>query len=329
MKNKLSDISETLKVEKLKNERQIIIFMICLLIATILWFLNALSKEYSTYVSYPVKYVNPPKNQFLSTSLPSRLEMKVEAHGFILLRHKLSFSFSPILLNLTTLTSNLEPVNGNYTLYTATLLNTLSNQVSKEISITEIKPEVLVFKLDSLITKTVNIQPDIKIEFNPQFNLKEPVSVIPKQVLITGPASVVDTIFSLKTEYKSFEKVEKSFEKVVPLVYPLKTEVNPGKVTLKFPVEKFTEKEVKIPVQLKNKPEGIKVKLFPSEITVTFMVGLSEYENIRPEHFRAFVDFDYRMSGSESLEVQFAKQPSYIQVLRITPKSVEFLTENE
>lgn len=329
MKNKLSDISETLKVEKLKNERQIIIFMICLLIATILWFLNALSKEYSTYVSYPVKYVNPPKNQFLSTPLPSRLELKVEAHGFILLRHKLSFSFSPILLNLTTLTNNLEPVNGNYTLQTAPLINTLSNQVSKEISITEIKPEVLIFKLDSLKTKTVNVQPDVKLEFNPQYNLKEPVSVLPKKVLITGPASVVDTIFNLKTEYKSFEKVEKNFEKVVPVVHPPKTEIKPGKVTLKFPVEKFTEKELKIPVQIKNKPERMRIKLFPSEIKVSFMVGLSEFENIRPEHFQATVDFDNRTPDNENLEVHLEKQPSYIQVLRITPQSVEYLTENE
>jgi hypothetical protein len=225
MKNKLSDISETLKVEKLRNDRQIIIFLICLLIATILWFLNALSKEYSTYVAYPVKYVNPPKNQFLSTPLPSRLEMKVEAHGFILLRHKLSFSFSPILLNLTTMTSNLEPTGGNYTIRTSSLINTLSNQISKELSITEIKPEELVFKLDSLKTKTVGVQPDVKLEFNPQYNLKEPVSVIPKQVLITGPASVLDTISNLKTEFKSFEKVEKNFEKVVSVVHPPKSEI--------------------------------------------------------------------------------------------------------
>ena len=64
MNKDLSQIRSYLKIAKLKNDKQVIVFMVCLLIATSLWFLNALSKDYTTIVSYPVKYINPPKNQF-------------------------------------------------------------------------------------------------------------------------------------------------------------------------------------------------------------------------------------------------------------------------
>lgn len=329
MKNKLSDISGFIKVEKLKRNRQIVVFSICLAIATILWFLNALSKDYSTSVNYPVKFVNPPRNQFVANSLPSRFEFKVEAHGFTLLRHKLSFSFSPILLNLTTLTKGVTPDAGNYTIKTSSLIATISEQVSNEITITEINPGELVIKLDSLKTKTVPVEPDVSLHFNPQYNLKEPVSSHPQQVLITGPASVLDTISSLKTEHKTFEKLEKTIEKVVSVIHPDKTDLKPEKVTLKIPAEKFTEKELKIPVQIKNKPEGMKIKLFPSEVKISFLVGLGEFENITPERFSAVVDFDKRTPESENLEIILEKQPSYIQILRIFPQSVEYLTETE
>ena len=100
MKIKLSEITGYFKIERLKNDKQIVVFLVCLLIATALWFLNALSKDYSTTISYPVKFVNPPSNQFVSNKLPQKFELQVEAHGFTLLRHKLSLSFSPIVINL-------------------------------------------------------------------------------------------------------------------------------------------------------------------------------------------------------------------------------------
>ncbi len=329
MKRKLTDITGYFKIERLKNDKQIIVFMVCLLIATVLWFLNALSKDYSTVVSYPVKFVNPPKNQFVSNQLPQKLEFKVEAHGFTLLRHKLSLSFSPIVLNLTTLTKQNKLVNGEYSILTSALINRISDQISKEISIEEINPEVFTIVLDSLKTKTVTVEPNVKLLFKPQFNLKEPIGIVPKQVTVTGPASIIDSIQILKTEEKTFDKLEMDEEKVVSVIHPEKTEVKPEKVVLKIPVEKFTEKEVKVPLEIKNKPEGTKIKLFPSEIKVSFLVGLSEFENINSSNFRVTVDYEKITPANSSLQVALDTKPAYIQLLRIYPESVEYLIEND
>ena len=148
MKKKLNEISGFFKLEKLKNDKRIVVFMVCLLIATVLWFLNALSKEYSTTITYPVKYVNPPGNQFLSNTPPAKFDLKVEAHGFTLLRHKLNLSFSPIVLNLTNTTQNLEGETGAYTIRSETLRSRISDQVSSEIRIIEVLPDFFTLVLD-------------------------------------------------------------------------------------------------------------------------------------------------------------------------------------
>ena len=51
----------------------------CLLIATVLWFLNALSKDYSTTIAYPVKYIDAPKNQFLAKLAYTALQTQLLA----------------------------------------------------------------------------------------------------------------------------------------------------------------------------------------------------------------------------------------------------------
>ena len=327
MKKKLSKISGTFKFNKLRNDKRVVVFAVCLLIATTLWFLNALNKDYSTTIAFPVKYVNPPKNQFLANQPPHKLDLKVDAHGFTLLRHKLGMSFTPIVLNLSNITRDIEKSEDGYNIYTNNLIRRISDQVSNEITITSIQPEILRIKLDSLMVKKVPVKENIELDLKPQFGLTEPVTLSPEQVEITGPAEVLDTIYMLYTEDKSFLKLDEEVVRLVNIIHPPNTTVRPQKVTLKIPVEKFTEKEIKIPVRIKNKPETANIKLFPSEVKVTVLVGLSEFENVKSSFFDVFVDFENTKSGQDDLDVTVQSSASYLKILRYSPESVEYLIE--
>ena len=327
MNKSLKNISGFFKIEKLKNDKQIVVFFICLLIASVLWFLNALSKDYSTTVSYPVKYVNPPKNQFLANTPPDKLELEVNAHGFTLLRHKLSLSFSPIILNLSNITRNQKSNTGNYSIITRNLLTRISDQVSNEITITDVHPEILEIEFDSLKTKMVPVRLNVATEFKPQFNLKAPISSDPPEVSVTGPTIILDTLQFVNSKFRSFTKIDVDIEKQVELSIPEKASAVPQKVNVKIEVEKFTEKELVIPVQVKNKPENTVVKLFPSEIKVLFSVGLSEFDKIKISDFEASVDFSSIEAGTENLQVSIDKKPALNQLIRYSPDRVEFLVE--
>lgn len=328
MKKKLEKLAPQLNINKLKENQQAMVFLICVLIATALWFLNALGKDYTTTISYPVKYVNAPNQQFLANKPPARLELKVDAHGFTLLRHKLRFSFSPIILNLTSITKNMESQNGSYQVASSTLMRRIRGQVSNEIKITEVHPQLIPIILDSLKSKTVPVKADIKTGFKPQFNLKAPIRLEPNQVEITGPSSVIDTIFQLKTEAKNYTELDASLEKSLEIIHPEKTSLVPSETTLKIEVEKFTEKELKVPVIVKNKPDNVSIKLFPSEIKVSCLVGLSEFDNLKPEKFRAVVNYNSVKPNVRTLNVNIEKHPTYTQLIRFT-EEVEYLIENK
>ena len=40
---------------ELHIKRNVVTYGICVIIATVLWFLNALNKEYTTEITYPIK----------------------------------------------------------------------------------------------------------------------------------------------------------------------------------------------------------------------------------------------------------------------------------
>ncbi|RIH64415.1 hypothetical protein D1164_15100 [Mariniphaga sediminis] len=325
----ISKLLDYTRPGKLKNDRQIIVFAICVLIATVLWFLNALEKDYSSTLTYSVKYVNPPEELFLANTPPSKLELNVQAHGFTLLRHKLAFSFSPIVIDLTEIRNNMENGGNTVRMSTENLVKLANNQVSKEISVVDVSPQTISLIFDSLATKSVSVLPQVTSGFKPQFYQKGEISVKPESLLISGPSAILDTIYSLHTELKTFSGLDATVESRVRVVHPDNIKISPNEVLLHIPVEKFTEKELSLPVQVINMPEGLGLKLFPAQISVLFLVGLSDYENISPTDFRVVVDYQKISSGHETLDVAIDVKPPFIQLLKVSPEEVEFLIETE
>ena len=326
MNKNFSDISEYFKVGNLRNNRRIVVFIVCLFIATSLWLLNALSKDYSSVIAYPVKFVNPPANRFLAEKTPTKLDLDIDAQGFTLLRFKF-LSFAPIKLDVEEITKNMESNSGTIKVSSRNLISEITDQLGSEIRITNITPEVLNIILDSLITKTVPVELDINVDFESQFNLKNPISTIPESVKITGPTIVLDKISVLKTKVNIVNKLNSSIHQDIELIHPDKTTISPEKVSLVIDVEKYTEKELKIPIEILNKPNNARIKLFPSELKVLFTVGLSRFENIKVSDFGASVDYKSIVDDVNSLAITLYKKPEFIQGIRFIPEKVEFLIE--
>jgi len=324
MDKNITDISDYVKIVKLRNNKRVIVFLICLAIATTLWFLNALGKDYAATVSYPVKYVNPPDNRFLANQTPVKLDLKIEGQGFTIIRYKM-MSFSPIILDIEQVIANLESNSGTYRVPGKNLIREVSSQLSTEIQINEISPEILEIVLDSLITKTVPVELDIEVEFVPQFNLKNPIKTVPDKVDITGPAIAMENISAVKTKVNITNKLETGISQEIELIHPERTTISPEKVNLIIEVEKYTEKELKIPVEIIHKPDKVRIKLFPSEVKVLFTVGLSRFETIKPGDFGVSVDYNSMVDNANNLNILLYKRPDFIQGVRLNPEKVEVL----
>ena len=129
--------------EKYLN-RNIVSYLICVVIASILWFLNTLSKDYLTEITYPVKYTNFPAGKYPVAELPTQIQLTVKAKGFALLGHSIRTSFLPITFNVGSYCNHaLSDKAGiqEFILNTNDIKDKISSQLNTEIQLQSVGPE--------------------------------------------------------------------------------------------------------------------------------------------------------------------------------------------
>ena len=129
--------------EKYLN-RNIVSYLICVVIASILWFLNTLSKDYLTEITYPVKYTNFPAGKYPVAELPTQIQLTVKAKGFALLGHSIRTSFLPITFNVGSYCNHaLSDKAGiqEFILNTNDIKDKISSQLNTEIQLQSVAPE--------------------------------------------------------------------------------------------------------------------------------------------------------------------------------------------
>jgi hypothetical protein len=143
-------INKILRNFNLKENNRPLIFLVCLMIATVLWLVKAMEKHYESTVSMPVEFTNLPQDKVLVNTPPSRLIIKLKASGFTLLRQKFGLTLIPINFNVKLFTNNaLENKNlTDFFVLSDKYTSQIANQISSEITVLDVSPDTLFFKFD-------------------------------------------------------------------------------------------------------------------------------------------------------------------------------------
>lgn len=312
---------------ELHIKRNVVTYGICVIIATILWFLNALNKEYTTEITYPVKYTDFPKGKLLVSEPPKEMTLTIKAHGFALLRYSISTSFLPIVLNVNSLIDRQDVLE--YNVVTSELKDRIGTQLNSDIQLSSIKPEIITFKFSRFESKKVPVTPRVDYTLKRQYMLKNDISVTPDSVDISGPASILDTLQTVYTTPIKLKELSKDVTKTVSFEEIYGTQFNENDAKVKIEVERFTESKKTVPLVVKNLPDSLLIRLFPPSIDVTFDVGLSRYEVISDTSFSFSVDYEQIKDNPAALNIILEKQPGHIKDLIFTPETVEYLIEKK
>ena len=312
-----------------KNDKRVAAYLVCVAIAAGFWFLNALSKTYTAELVVPVQYYNFPNNKTFSGNLPEKFEMTVKAHGFTILRHKLNFLFGPLEFNVNEMTNDrmTENKRSRFAFPSRQFLTELSYQMSNDLEIISMSPDTLFFGFGQLVQKRITIKPSVHVELKKQYQISGEIKTIPADILVSGPQQVMDTLQFLKTRTLTFKAVDKSLRG--------KAEIEPVKelffdrqsVFLEIPVEEYTEAQLFVPIDLIDAPLDIKVKLFPAQVKVSFLVGLSRFSEIHPEDFKLAVSYPEIENGAQRLRIKRVSTPAFLYDVKINPEEIEYLIE--
>ncbi len=319
-------LSEFTKEKQLEWKRKILVFSFFLAISIIIWLLNALNKEYTTVLKYPIAYSRFPSEKVLVSDVPDHLGLKVTAYGYPLLSYK--FSKRPIPLNFPVSEFAMNRMPGDTTKFyilTRYARERLERQLSSELQLQEISPDTLMFQFANEVSRWVPIEPNLNFEIEKGFTFIDDVEISPESIMVTGPDIYLDTLYALSTEKRSLGKLDKNFSGTLKIASYPKLNHQQTAVNCAISIEKLTEVQVRVPVQVAGLPDSLRMQVFPQRVTVTGMIGLSKYERIVPEAFRLEVSYDDVLQNRARLEVQMKIKPEELTSIDIYPKSVEYL----
>ncbi len=311
--------------EKRERKSDNLVFIVCIIIASIFWLLIKLSAVYNETYHFKVNYFNVPEGKNLSSIVDSTLDVTIKAKGFAILRLNLFEDMKNININLNDI--GFTKRGGNvYQVNTEGLKEKVGDAIGIDPSDVTIPRSILRFVLEQLVEKIVPVTSDLSLEFREQFDLYEPPVVTPSRVKVFGPPSVLDTLKGVSTQHMVLKDVYSDRKIDVGILNPApgKLQFDPEIVSVSFRVEKFTESSVEIPIDLSS--VRMKIKTFPAMVKVNFKVAQKDFNNIQTKQFKVVPEISgVDLRKVQELHLVLTKKPDFIRNVWLNPTDVEFL----
>lgn len=307
---------------------KITLFVVCLAIAMFTWTLIKLTGNFSDEISFPVSYKNAPKNLILTNDVDSIIRIGLEEQGFIMARLKYFRGRSSFDIDLEKVRIKKSGQGYTAAVCTREWANDIAGKFDINGEISYIRPDTIIFLFEDIVSKTVEVIPNINYTFQKQYYPYDSIQIEPSVAKISGLSSIIDTINYLRTDRTQFSNLTETLEAKINISNPLPNQISiePLVVTITIPVEKFTESETFIPLSIINNHENLRIKIFPDKIRVVFLVALKDFRKVNADMFSASIDLSgINMTSDTKIPVQINAYPTFVRVKKLDPPEVEYL----
>ncbi len=320
----LSNILKWLK-QKLYN-RDIAVFLIFLLVAFFVWFLNKLSHDYLYYIEYPVELYSSGSRQVTFDEKNATLTIQQRMDGFSILKSKVSRA-PTIRIDLSPDRYYKVPSTPNtYYILTRNLTDMVDHQIGDDRQLISINPDTLFFELGVLAHKKVPVRHQLNITTEKEYMLKDSIALNPDSVTISGSQAAIDEVAhvlgSPQTLVNLAEPTEGSFG-----LLPIKgIHISDSQIRYSVNIIRYTEGSIKIPIRVNNLPPNATVTLLPSDVELRYRVAISDFPSIDTSKFLVSVSYkDITDSGDRTLAVQIDHRPNGVLSIQAIPPFVEYI----
>lgn len=307
------------QLEKNVSKKNARLFIALLLITSGTWMIIQLSKTYTTDASIKVRINNIPIDKVLSSE-SMEVDHQITASGFKLLWLDLRSNTLDIDMK------EFKRTDDAYILGNDKIRSILSEKYlidGKDISF---KEDEIVVDYSRREVKYVKVRPNINYTFATGYNTVDSIKVIPDSVKISGKKENVDGIDHLETESIQLEDVDDTLDQKAKLKFPgNKIKLGKKQVKVYLPVQKFTEDEKVVPVEMVNVPDSLQVNYFPKNVSINYLIPISRYNKIQIDQFKVQCDFSEKFTKQGFMIAELVGKPEDIKNVSITPYKIEYL----
>lgn len=314
-----------LKLKSFFFSKDVLSFLLFLILSASFWFVNVLDKVRETTIDIPIRYVSVPQNIEFTNNVPISIKVSVRDNGKELLNYSRKNN-KPIAIDF----NRQFYQNGTIVVSADEIRQVLIRYLSPTTAITQIQPDSLVVAYRKLETRNVRVQLEKHISLAHQYVLDENIVVEPSQVAVVGAGMLFDTLSFVKTNVLELHNLKDTVTRVVKIKPIAGLRFVPDEVKVKLNVERFTEKRIVVPVTVINCPDDIVLRIFPSQVELSFNVPMSRFSTINVNAVRVLFDYG-QLNGDNKLKhtLKIENNEPLIRNLRLRPSDVEYLIEEK
>nr|PZN53043.1 MAG: hypothetical protein DIU61_10300 [Bacteroidota bacterium] len=285
---------------------------LCVLAATIFWFLDSLNDNYTANVNFPLRFEYNEEAYIPVEPLPDRLTINVSGMGWDLFRRSAGFRVTPLVIPLDRPASVRKIVG-------STLPALFSDQI-EGLEINFVVNDTIYVNIEPRDRKWVRLRIDSVERFlRPGYGVVSPIQIRPDSVLADGPLSHISELrrsLSLSLEHTN---IDEDYDEEVEVTVPHRPLIafRPSTVHVSFRVEEYVEVTDSVKLVLVNLPESAKPDLQVEKLPVTISVRRSQAESLVWDSMRAVVNLKGFKGGKISAEPEIAGLPGGAKVVEI------------
>ncbi len=300
------------------------LFFLCLAATTIFWFFNALNKQdYTAKINYPVTFEFNKDSLVALEELPSSIQLSVNGGGWNLLKKNLLNDASPLEISLTGTT-------GTSYILTANLESRIRDKIENQFTLNGILTDTIKLAIDRLVSRPVRVYLDKKsIQVDDNYRISSPVYVNPSEVLIQGPAAVLDTMPSTYVIKLDEQDINEDFEKKVALSLEEQEllSATPEVVNVSFTVDRIINVVQEVSISKVNFPENSNIKLRAREAMLELETIPRYNDLVENQPIIVFADYDALNASDSTITLKISNRPPYVSSVKITPTKVKVYNE--
>jgi hypothetical protein len=286
--------------------------------ATTFWCFNALNKDYSARINYPIEWVFDRDSTIIMEPLPTVVMIDVTSGGWNLVRKTLLLFNTPISIELD------NPSEIGF--YTRSSMLPIVKEKLNGLNVNFLITDTLHINIERKISKKVAIKIDsISLSLENSYRITSPIKIQPDSVVFVGPKVYLDTLndnyYIYSKESEIDENYDESMEVYVPDGYYIVS--LPSEVNVKFNVQKYDRLKITIPIEEVNFPSDSSVRLSRTEVDVVFTVLNSERREFNEEDFAITADYSMLDDRDSTVLAMLMYYPEQILEVEIVPENIK------
>lgn len=270
--------------------------MLCLMAATVFWFFNALNKNYSTNINFPLAFEYNQESYVPVTTLPSTVRLNVSGLGWDLLRKSSGLKVPPLTIPLEHPTEIRKIVG-------STLPALLSTQL-EGFQINFVLTDTLHVDIDERVKRKFGVTIDsIQRYLHSDFGLFNNFKVNPDTVWIEGPKRIVNELPEVLKLALPKRNINRDFKEEIEIIFKNNESVrrDPPVIEVSFEVEKLIEINDHVTLSLTNASSRVRSAIGGKEISFTYRLPGSLIKKFSADSVSASLDLKNLTHGKHRL----------------------------